>query len=197
MNPEASVKQRILLTLCLAAACAATITASGRVAVYGIIERVVFEPSEQAPERLQVWGAFAYAESGAGAVSAIRRGYLYFRLPEPIPSMRYTPTAETLRVIKAEWADLKMVAGTNQAVAFGNWWYITTFDAFQDPAKSPTMPAFFMPNTANEKLDMRVRPASEPPASPAVYETNAGLVKLSDSGNQAALVRQLREAIGK
>ena len=65
--------------------------ASGPVGIYGIVERVVLEPNDNAPERLQVWGAFAYADgrstSGLSA-SPARRGYLYFRLPDPGDPMR-------------------------------------------------------------------------------------------------------------
>ena len=43
--------------------------------------------------------------------------------------------------------------------------------------------------------DIRVRPAAEPPANPAVYQTNAGVVKISDQGNHAAIVKQLKEAL--
>ena len=60
---------RTLLSAALAVAAAGVVTsASGPVGIYGIVQRVVFEPSERAPERLQVWGAFAYAELGRGHV---------------------------------------------------------------------------------------------------------------------------------
>src|SRR5688572_11369375 len=59
-------------------------SASGFVGIYGIIEKVVFEPNEEEPERVQVWGAFAYTDGSGGkslTVSSVKRGYLYFRLP--------------------------------------------------------------------------------------------------------------------
>jgi hypothetical protein len=43
--------------------------------------------------------------------------------------------------------------------------------------------------------DMRVRPASEPPANPATYQTQAGVVKINDTGSHAAIVAKLREAL--
>src|SRR5262245_19470404 len=58
--------------------------ASGPVGIFGIIEKVLYEPNASAPERLQVWGAFSYVEGAnqsAVQVSNITRGYLYFRLP--------------------------------------------------------------------------------------------------------------------
>lgn len=54
---------RILaLTVSVAIAAAATGSASGAIGIYGIVERVVFEPDERTPTRVQVWGAFAYAD---------------------------------------------------------------------------------------------------------------------------------------
>jgi hypothetical protein len=41
------------------------LTASGPVGIYGVIERVVFEPDESAAQRIQVWGAFAFVEGGS------------------------------------------------------------------------------------------------------------------------------------
>ena len=110
----------ILVVLSLLAG-AAHLMASGPLGIYGIVEKVAFEPNETAPERIQVWGAFAYVE-GASAqgltVTAAKRGYLYFRMN---PSQA--------DAIRKEWADLKAVAGTAQAIGFGQWFYIGGFAA--------------------------------------------------------------------
>lgn len=76
--------------------------------LYGVIEKVVFEPNDTAPDRIQVWGTFAYVDGceeqpipGENArvtntgvaevdddaervrgVSTTAYGSLYFRLPE-------------------------------------------------------------------------------------------------------------------
>src|SRR2546422_6642770 len=92
---------------------AADLIASGPVGIYAIIERAVFEPSEQAPERIQIWGAFAVVDGGLtrpGATSKPLRGYLYFKLPD----------GSARAVARTEWMDLKYVAGTGQAIGFGN-----------------------------------------------------------------------------
>jgi hypothetical protein len=63
-------------------------TASGPLGIYGIIEKVVLEPDGAPPERIQLWGAFAYVEGGSGqslTVSPAVRGYLYFRLGHEFP----------------------------------------------------------------------------------------------------------------
>jgi hypothetical protein len=167
----------------------ATLAASGRVGLYGIVEKVVFEPSEAAPERVQVWGAFAYSDgTGAsrGIASAARRGYVYFKLPTEGPSSRDAAIAE--------WKDLKSVAGTGQAVAFGAWGYLGTFQAL-DPGSKTQTAVFEMIPGRREPADLRVRAAAEPPASPTPYTTNAGVVKLGADGSRADVVRSLREAL--
>jgi hypothetical protein len=183
-----------ILVIVLVAMC--DLLASGPIGLYGIVEKVVFEPTDAAPERIQVWGAFAYvdrARSGPGTVSAAKRGYLYFKLPDLVPG--FTSQSD-IDVIKKEWADLKAVAGTGQAIAFGTWGYIAGFDALQ-PDQRPTPPSVILHRVpgGGDISDLRVRPASESPRAPATYQTNAGIVKLSDQGSHTAIVKQLKEAL--
>jgi hypothetical protein len=37
--------------------------ASDPVGVYALVEKVVLEPNEKAPERIQIWGAFSLAST--------------------------------------------------------------------------------------------------------------------------------------
>jgi hypothetical protein len=39
---------------------------------------------------------------------------------------------------------------------------------------------------------LRVRPATETPSAPALYQTDSGVVKLSETGSHAAVVKQLK-----
>jgi hypothetical protein len=171
------------------------IVASGAIGFYGIVEKVVFEPNADAPERIQVFGAFMYVD-GAGQglqVSPAKRGYLYFRIRSDIPG--FTSAAQ-VEASKKEWADLKAVAGTGQAIAFGSWGYIGGFSVLQ-PDTIAGRPSFLFEAkpSGGAEADLRVRPADEPPAKPATYQTNVGIVKLSDTGSHAAIVKQLREAL--
>ena len=88
---------------------AVTLRASDMVGVYTVIEKVVLEPSDAAPQRIQVWGAFALADGKSGSTyGPAQRGYLYYTCPQG---------QET--VCRKEWADLKTVAGTDTGVGFG------------------------------------------------------------------------------
>src|SRR5438132_8781259 len=139
---------------------AADLIASGPVGLYGIIEKVIFEPSEQAAERIQIWGAFAVVDGGLtrpGATSKPLRGYLYFKLPDG--SAR--PAAKT------EWADLKAVAGTGQAIGFGNWGFVGSVQDFGSRSNSSSGIPYFLESW--RQADVRVMRDYEAPASAAVY----------------------------
>ena len=84
--------------------------ASDPTGIYAFVDRVVLEPSDTAPESIQIWGGFALANrENRDDYHPAERGYLYFKL---------RPGDE--EVCKKEWADLKSVAGTKQIVAFGS-----------------------------------------------------------------------------
>ena len=165
---------------------AADLIASGPVGIYAIIEKVIFEPSEQAPERIQIWGAFAVVDGGLtqpGATSKPLRGYLYFKLPD----------GSAQAAAKTEWTDLKTVAGTGQAIGFGNWDFVGRVQDFGSRPNSSSGIPYFLESW--RQTDVRVRRDYDASASPVVYSTNAGIVKLADQGSHAEIVKQLREAL--
>jgi hypothetical protein len=171
------------------------VRASGTIGIYAIVEKVVLEPNDKAPTRIQVWGAFAYADGvpgQGGAASNAKRGYLYFRLPD-------ANTESTLK----EWADLKAIAGTGQAIGFGYYGYIGRFSDLQPDASTSSPPRSVPPYTlllypgGGSQIELRVRAASEPVANPVVYATNSGIVKLTATGSHAAIVSQLKKALGQ
>jgi hypothetical protein len=180
--------KKLTLVLLVLLAGAVNLRASGPLGIYGIVEKVIFEPNEQSPERIQVWGAFAYVEGGVGAqgltISAAKRGYLYFRLDGSADA-----------VVRNEWADLKSVAGTGQAVGFGRWGYIGGFGGLNPDAATRNPPYILERAPGNPRTDLRVRPAAEPPTAPALYQTDSGVVKLSETGSHAAIVKQLKAAL--
>lgn len=186
--------RKLIVAFVVLLAGAAHLGASGPLGIYGIVEKVVFEPNEQSPERVQVWGAFAYVDGGVGsslAVSAPKRGYMYFRL---VPATQ-GGTDQSVTLVRNEWADLKSVAGTGQAVGFGRWGYIGRFGGLQPDTSSRNPPYILERAPGNPLTDLRVRPASEAPTAPALYQTDSGVVKLSESGSHAAIVKQLKAAL--
>ena len=84
--------------------------ASDPVGIYALVDRVVLEPSDAQPQRIQIHGAFSFAMRNFGdQYSPPVRGYLYYQLP-----------AEKAEAAKAEWADMRKIAGTGQIIAFGS-----------------------------------------------------------------------------
>jgi hypothetical protein len=186
----------VVVALGLATLFGTGLSASGRIGFYGIVEKVVFEPSEAAPERIQVWGAFMYVDGGASqnfAVSAPKRGYLYFKLKSSYEG--YT-SPDQMDLTKKEWKDLKAVAGTGQAVGFGRYGYIGSFGVLE-PGGVAAPPSYLYENrpSGGDQADLRVRPANEAPSRPATYQTETGVVKLSDAGSHASVVTRLRDAL--
>jgi hypothetical protein len=99
----------LVLLLALAGLGASRALASDPVGIYALVDKVVFEPNETNPERIQVWGAFAIAEGSGYTYKNAERGYLYFKL-----------NPDKTSLCRNEWADLKSVAGTGQIVAFAS-----------------------------------------------------------------------------
>jgi hypothetical protein len=86
---------RILLYAAVLVVLLATASrASDPTGIYGFVDRVVFEPSDEAQERIQIWGGFALAKrENRNDYHEAERGYLYFKL---------RPGEEA--VCKKEWA---------------------------------------------------------------------------------------------
>jgi hypothetical protein len=114
--------------------------ASDPVGVYCIVEKVVMEASETNPSRIQVWGAFALSDgkSGFGYLPP-QYGYMYFSVAPGKDQMT-----------RAEWADLKKIAGSGEFVAFGGRY------------------------AANG----RIRKATDKPEAPDAYPVELGVTRL-------------------
>ncbi len=83
---------------------------SDHVGIYTIIDKVILEPNVTAPERIQLWGAFATASArDRNSYDPPLRGYYFYSL---------TPGKE--EACRKEWADLKSIAGTGQVIGFGS-----------------------------------------------------------------------------
>ena len=104
-----NISKLAALLVALLSVGAARALASDPVGVYALVDKVVFEPNEKNPERIQIRGAFAIAEGYGYTYKNAERGYLYYKMNPDKPN-----------ACRNEWADLKAVAGTGQIVAFGS-----------------------------------------------------------------------------
>jgi len=130
------------------------------VGVYCMIEHVTVEPATGDPERIQVWGVFAFADGPRGdGYGAVKRGYTYYSCP-----------AGQRATCKNDWADLLWFKGSGKGVGYG---------------------------LRTEPIG-RLRPETEPPASPDPYPVRGGLVKVeSKDPAYVDLVARLKAALAK
>jgi hypothetical protein len=100
---------------------------SDPIGVFARVDKVIFEPNPAAPERVQIWGAFALAsKEGGNTYQPVQRGYLYFSLK---------PGKED--VCRKEWKDLSSIAGTDQIVGFGRRYEVTRLRKSTDKPSDP------------------------------------------------------------
>src|SRR2546428_437433 len=169
---------------------------SGTADIYALIEKVVLEPNDVAPERVQIWGAFAFDRPGNWTPPDFTRaqgyppnqpgrGYLYFKLP----------AVETeARAARSEWAELKAIAGTGQAIAFGRINYVY-FGMMRNQHETDFIDSNGFVFSAAGEESVRIRKESAPPHDPVTYPASAGIVKLPNTGNFSVLLTQLKEAL--
>ena len=145
-----------------------TAVASDPVGVYTIVEKVIFEPNDTNPQRVQVWGVFAIATPPGDRYTAPSRGYMYFTAA---PGQEAAATRE--------WADLKAVAGTGQGIAFGGRYFRNgnAVDIIQ--------------------AHITVRSADAKPEKPDPYPIANGVIKVNPATeyqeNMNNVVNQLKE----
>lgn len=97
------------LAIAIGVLAAPALRASDFVGVYCLPDRIVLEPNETEPQRVQIWGAFLMADTTtATTYQTAARGYLYYSCPQGKD-----------QACQNEWADLKALAGTGQGVGFG------------------------------------------------------------------------------
>ena len=135
-------RTKLCVAMVMIAAAGARAGASDRTAVYARVDRVVLEPTGDAPDTIQIWGVFSTAlPNNPNDYRPAGRGYLYYRLPS------------NRDVARREWADLKQLAGSGQLVAFGSRWEGTPkLRAADEP---PANPDVYSVNTGLVKVQGR------------------------------------------
>jgi hypothetical protein len=99
---------------------------NGNIGIYGIVDKVVFEPDENAPERIQIWGLFVVpVPISSGMYRNPQRGILYFSLPP-----------DKKKIAMKEWAELKKRAGSGQILGFTEYWVPNPNDPQGNPHTS-------------------------------------------------------------
>lgn len=104
-----AVIAKLLLAVVIVASASQAAFASDPIGVYAVINKVVFEPSDESAERVQIWGVFSVAEGAGMKYRAPELGYLYYQLPKQKPELA-----------KREWNDMKALAGKLEAVGFAS-----------------------------------------------------------------------------
>ena len=131
--------------------------ASDPIDTYCLVEKVVFEP-EDCPERAQIWGACARINRRTTETMSATRGYYYYAVP-----------GGREEAARAEWMDLKSVAGKDQVVGFGGM-------------RGP---------------QARFRGTTEKPISPEPYPLNVGVVKMQHFNLPPSLVTDLKTVLSR
>src|SRR5881628_1747719 len=105
------MKRAHLIAVAAVVVLASAVPASGPIGTYALIDKVVMQPNDDAPQRVQVWGVFSTVQVGDRLdYAAPVRGYMYFAAPRGKED-----------VCRKEWADLKKAAGTTECVAMGRF----------------------------------------------------------------------------
>ena len=109
-RPASLVRFPILILAAVLVLAGASVRASDPIGLFAKIDKVVLEPNDTAPERIQLWGAFCLADDkDRDSYLAPQRGYLYYKLP-----------AEKPDAARKEWNDLKAAAGSGDVIGFGS-----------------------------------------------------------------------------
>jgi hypothetical protein len=85
----------------------AEVRAGGPPPVCMAVDRLVWEPSEAAPTRIQIWGVFTLLQQGTKYGTPIR-GYLYYAAPKGREEQ-----------CRKDWKVLSQLVAENHLVAFG------------------------------------------------------------------------------
>lgn len=134
-----STSRRLLMLVIAVGVLCVPVRASDFVGIYALVDRVVLEPNAENPTAVQIWGVFALAEGSGSRYRPAERGYLYYSI---------NPSNE--RATRAEWSDLRAVAGKGQAIGLAQRY----------------------------KPLGRLRRAGEAPAQPDTYPLGIGLQKV-------------------
>jgi hypothetical protein len=103
-----------------------SVAKNGNIGIYGIVDKVVFEPDGSSPERIQIWGLFVVpVPISSGLYQAPQRGVLYFSVPP-----------DRTEIARKEWVELERLAGSGQILGFTGYWVPNPSDPQGNPHTS-------------------------------------------------------------
>jgi hypothetical protein len=145
---------------------------NGNIGIYGIVDKVVFEPDEGSPERIQIWGLFVVPiPISSGLYKAPQRGVLYFSIPP-----------DRKEIARKEWIELKRLAGSGQILGFTEYWVANPSDPQGNPHTS---------------LVVHVH-KSGPLGLPDAYPLGIGVLRIDDGHKpedyERQIITQLKES---
>ena len=146
---------RCSLAACLFILLTVPVSASDPMGAYCLVDKVVLEPADAA-NTVQIWGTCALANTNDWYFQAPAKGYFYFAAPKGQDDRA-----------RAEWSDMKSVAGTGQVIGFARRY----------------------------KPVGRIRPATEKPAQPDDYPLHLGVTRATQ--RTVPEVREVVAAIQK
>jgi hypothetical protein len=113
-----------------------TLTAEGRAGgpppVCMAVDKIVLEPNDEAPTRIQIWGTFILLDGSRTMYGAPQRGYLYYAA---------VPGKE--EECRKEWANLRKLAAEDRIVAYGICGTPKVDGHLRKPAQKPQAPVVF------------------------------------------------------
>ncbi len=165
--------------------------ASTRVAIYAIIDDIVFEPSDFEPERVWISGVFVVpVPISSGLHQPPARGHLYFNLYAASPVGT-----------RADWQALRAAAGTGKVVGFGQYW----MPCRSSSSRTALGPPFPGAGDSNCSFDTVVHTTDRTRATPGPYPApgEEGVVTVFDHSDDLCprfgrpsvqIIADLREA---
>jgi hypothetical protein len=109
----------------------AEVQAGGYPPVCMAVERIVWEPDEAAPTRIQIWGSFAFLKEGTRYGPPVR-GYLYYSLLKGHEDE-----------CRKQWKDLSQLVAKNHLVTFGMCNQPRVDGDLQQPGEKRVVPTAF------------------------------------------------------
>jgi len=161
--------------------------ASTRVAIYAIVDDIVFEPSDFEPDRAWISGVFVTpVPISSGLHQPPARGHMYFTL-----------NAANAAATRVDWQALRAAAGTGKVVGFGEYWMPCSSSRTDIPLPAGT--------DSNCSFEAAVHTTDRTLATPGPYPkpSNEAVVTAFDQGDDLCprfgrpsvqIIADLREA---